>query len=263
MLECHTLTSLIEDSVLDNVSDITITLLRGVHTYRGTKNSITQISNVTTVELRADDLEVGATVSCNGTKHIGFAFNNVLDLKIHGITFESCGVRQVGVPGSFMLSISHSDNETMENVVIKNSTGIALQVEYLNEMLILKNSTFFHNQANLYIFTSNSENTFAKNRSITIENSQFYSGRYPNSSNHILPKVTNPGMTMVLNQMVSDTELSLKNILIYVHPKDRLSSRFCDIYHNMHTTVIHINGLECNTEYIKAVYDSLYGYQYT
>ena len=262
--ECHTLTSLTGINLVEeNVLDITITLLPGVHTYRGTKEGIFEISDVTTVELRSDDLKVGATVSCNTTKRIGFAFNNVSDIKIRSITFGSCGIRQVGVKDYFTLSISHSDNVTIENLIIKNATGIALQVEHLNQVLILKNSTFFHNQANLYIFNNNPENkTFTENKHIIIKNSQFFSGHYAGRSNHSLLKVTNPGITMVLNQTVSHFELSLENISIYVYPKDKFSNGFCDIYHNMHTTQIHINGLECNTEYVKAVYDSLYGYRH-
>lgn len=262
---CHTLTSLATNMSLveDNVSDITIILLPGVHTYRGTKEGVIKIANTTTVELRAKDLKLGAsTVNCNATKHIGFAFSNISNLIIYGITFESCGIRQIGVMGYFTLSISYSDNVTIENLSIKNGTGIALYVENLGQMLVLNNSAFHHNQVNLYIFNTNSENkTFIKNKTLTIENLQSFSGYYVGKSNHVLPGVTNPGITMVLNQTLGYTEVSLTNISIYVHPRDIFSSGFCDIYHNMHTIMIRINGLECNTEYVEAVYHSLYGYR--
>jgi hypothetical protein len=244
-------------------ADITIILLPGVHTYRGTKDGVIEMTNTTTVELRANDLKVGASiVNCNATKRIGFAFNNVSNLTIHGITFVSCGVRQVGITNYFTLSISRSDNVTIEKLFIKNGTGIALYVENLGQMLVLKNSAFHHNQVNLYIFNVDSENeTFAKNKTVMIKNLQSFSGHYVSKSNHILSKVTNPGITMILNQTVSYTEVSLTNISIRVHPMDTFSNGFCDIYHNMHTTMIHINGLECNTEYVEAVHHSLYGYR--
>ena len=262
---CYTLTSLTTMSLVeDNVSDITIILLPGVHTYRGTKDGVIKIVNTTTVELRAKDLKLGAsTVNCNATKHnIGFAFSNVSNLTIYGITFESCGVRQMGVMDYFTLFISCSDNVMIENLSIKNGTGIALYIENLGQMLVLNNTTFHYNQVNLYIFNTHSENkTFVKNKTLTIENLQSFSGYYVSKSNHIFPGVTNPGITMVLNQTLGYTEVSLTNITIHVLPRDIFSSGFCDIYHNMHTTIIHINGLECNTQYFESVHYSLYGYR--
>ena len=265
-VEYHTLTSMTTLRLVgDNVSDIAVILLPGVHTYGGTKEGVVKISNVTTVELRAEDLNVGATVNCSMTKRIGFVFTNVSNVTIDGVTFESCGVGQVGEMDYSTLSISQSDIVTIKTLLIKNSTGIALHVENLGQTFILINSTFFHNQVNLYIINNDFENEiFAKNKTITIENLQSLSGHYKVSKSyvHIPSKVTNPGITMVLNETASYTEVLLANISAYVHPKDTFSSGFCDIYHNMDTTMIHINGLECYTEYVEAVRHSLYGYRH-
>ena len=264
--ECHTLTSLTSISLVeDNVSGVIIILLPGIHTYQGRNDGIIEVSNATTVELRAEDTKLGATVSCNATKRIGIAFNNVSNITIHGITFESCGVSHniMAVTEHFTLYISCSANIMITDLVIRNGKGIALQVENLKKVLVLKNLTFIHNEANLYIWTtSNSENDTLDHtdKNITIESSLFFSGHYVHMSND-LPKVTSPGITMVLNQTVSHTEVSLKNISMYVHPHDTFSSGFFGIYHNMLTTLVHIEGLECNTEYVEAVHRSLYGYR--
>ena len=267
MVECHSLTALTDGNLLNSIiPDIVIALLPGKHTYSGVSEAgVIEISNATTVELKAVDQSVGATVSCNNSKGIGVALSNISNVMIHDITFESCST-SVSDSEHFTLSISYSNKVTIQNLVLKNGRGIALQIEYLKNALVLTNSTFVHNQANLYIFNDDIENETSNyniNVTVTIENSLFKSGHYAdkyNSSTNLSPKVTNPGITIVLNQTRNYAALKLVNTEMYVHPQDIFSTGYCGINHNIHTTSVHIEWLQCNTEYVESVRHLLYGY---
>ena len=107
--KCHNLTALGNNNLLTgNVSDITIALLPGIHTYNGTSGVI-EISNAIVVELVAVDESIGSTViCCNKTKSVQIDLRRISNVTIRGIEIENCGVSD-----TFTLAISYSNTVTI------------------------------------------------------------------------------------------------------------------------------------------------------
>ena len=271
-LQCYNLTALASGHVLNgNFTDLVIALLPGKHTYSGIREKIVSITNISTLEFVAlnpsGDATGSTVISCKDSKGIGFAFRNISNVTVRGITFEECGT-----PEHFALSISYSGSIIVQDVELKYCIGIALKVEYLEGSLVLKNSIFTNNQANVYVYATSysteehNDSSHPDTMTITIDSSNFTSGSNFNTGKHMgtnyqLPNVTNPGVTVVLNRTKGFAVLTLSNVTMYVQPQDLYSTGYCDIYHNMHTSSIHIDGLQCHTEMVQEVHDLLYGYR--
>ena len=264
--ECLSLTTLVDSNLLSgNIPNVTILFLPGIHSYRGAGERVISIKDASAVLMKAVDPKDGATViCCNNSKGITMDLRSISNVVIDGITFEGCGTGKTITEHS-TLNISYSINVTLWRLSIKYCRGIAVNIEHMKNTLVIRDSTFIHNQANLYIFTCNVEKeTSNYNKTIMIINSHFNSGQYHNSSHsdtRLLFNVTNPGVTMILNQTMSYTTVNLINVSMHVYPMDITSTGYCHIHHCMNTTSVYIDRLWCKTEYVDSVRNLLYGYR--
>ena len=161
------------------------------------------------------------------------------------------------------MAISYSNTVTIQLLTLRHCKGISLKIENLKEMLSLRNSTFIHNQANLSIFIPSSTNeALHENKTIMIYSSIFLSGKYCVGNhcgkNHH-PKVTNPGITMVLNQTHGHATVRINNVSMHIYPQDKFSTGYSGIHYNMYTASVYLERLHYHTEFNEAVPHMLYG----
>ena len=113
-------------------------------------------------------------ICCNKTKSVQIVLSHISNVMICGIEIENCGVSD-----TFTLALSYSNTVTIQLLTLTHCKGISLKIENLKEMLSLRNSTFIHNQANLYVFIPSFTNeALHENKTIMIYSSIFLSGKY-------------------------------------------------------------------------------------
>ena len=89
-------------------------------------------TNVTNFVLTAANFSAGATISCKGS--VGFAFVNMTNLEISGLTFENCSQNFTNHKGFvdytfYTLYILDSKNVNVTDVTIRYGRGFGLYVE--------------------------------------------------------------------------------------------------------------------------------------
>ena len=73
--------------------------------------------------------------------------------------------------------------------------------------------------------------------------------------------MTNPGITMVLNQTQGHAMVRINNVSMHVYPQDKFSTRYCGIHYNMDTASVYLERLHCHTEFNELSRHMLYGYR--
>ena len=107
-----TLEALLSSNILSNTSNIEVVLHSGIHNINSTFNQVFYVNNVTTLTIKAANLNKQAIIMCRGKT--GFVFTFCRNLTIHGINFERCSGHQVIiqkgkiVSNYFTLFIHHS-----------------------------------------------------------------------------------------------------------------------------------------------------------
>ena len=89
---CYSLTAVINDELLSNVSDTMIALLPGIHIIlcnNSERTILFTFENSSNFAFKSVNSNSSVTIKCNGT--IGFLFQQITGLLISGISFENCG----------------------------------------------------------------------------------------------------------------------------------------------------------------------------
>ena len=152
--DCYTFSELVWGHSVRG-SNLKVVLLPGIHIANYKPFFITGVYysiDVTNFTLSAANLTAGATILCNGT--FGFAFLNVTNLEISGLTFENCG-EAIEVPRTpytsspyYTLYIVDSINVNITDVAVRYGRGYGLYVKQPRGLFTLSRARFVFNENN-------------------------------------------------------------------------------------------------------------------
>ena len=208
---CPSLMALLNSEVLhDNITNVTLLLLPGMHEVTSTKKRTFSITSATNFVIRSVDSSQRATIACSG--NIGFEFDSCTNLTISDINIQNCtsskhlGFHSLQEP-NFSLYITHSLGVYITHTSILNGTGIGLLLENVQYQVLILNSKFYQNDGNLHILTYNSVRVKSVFNSIAIVNSSFSNAKGTGGNMY-------SGITVRTYQTKFYIEIALKNVNI-------------------------------------------------
>ena len=206
---CQNLTALLDDIVPENISNVIIFLLPGIHQISTETRKVITITAASNLTISSFNWSTRAIIRCEG--HSAFEFHSCMNLTIKDITIETCGAprhfNHQKIPESnFSVYISHSLGVYIINTRILNGTGIGLVLENVQSELLISDSIISHNGCNLYLinYDNYTFNTTVAS-SIMVHNSSFSYAR-----NQRLPD--SGGIYVFLYQTKFLTELVLTHV---------------------------------------------------
>ena len=208
---CQNLTALLDDVVPDNISNVTIYLLPGIHQISTEMRKVISITAASNLTISSSNWSTRATIRCEG--HGAFEFHSCTNLTIKDITVEKCGApRHFGhrkIPESnFSVYISHSLGVYIINTHILNGTGIGLLLENVQSELQILDTIVSHNGCNFFLINYNNytSNTTVSS-SIMVRNSSFSYASY-----HLSQQLDSGGIYVYIYSTKFLTELVLMNV---------------------------------------------------
>ena len=189
-------------------------------------------THATNVTLTAANCSVGATIACNGT--FGFAFINVTNLQVSGLTFENCGVvLEVFRPHQptfyFTLYVARSRNINITDVTVTHGKGYGLHVKETHGFVLLSGTKFLFNEHNFY-FSTDAIEAFTN---LTVSDSMFLHGTAGGRGE--------PGCAGVCLHLLH-TEINVTVSLINIHAADNDKCNVL-IQYNVCRTKLDVSGM--------------------